>query len=333
MHFQIAVTRLGNFVCSIRTLLVLVSMAFCVALALNTQVRAGDEEFPSELVDFVPYQFNPVFEADGGDTWDRVIRERGTILREGDTYHMWYTGYSERSTRSTRHLGYATSPDGLKWTRYPGNPIFDDSWVEDMCVIKHEGTYYMFAEDESLNKQNECFHRPHLLTSTDRIHWHDHGELDMRQSSDKPLKRGLYGTPTVWIEGNVWHLLYELLDTGIWLAKSADGKVWTNVQDDPVMLPGPDFYDKKLIAVNQLIKHAGRYYIYYHGFGETDGNWTTNVAMSTNLLQWKKFSGNPLLPVESNKSSGMLVHDGAQFRLYTMHSQVHVHFPREQSGK
>ena len=101
MHFQIAVTRLGNFVCSIRTLLVLVSMAFCVALALNTQVRAGDEEFPSELVDFVPYQFNPVFEADGGDTWDRVIRERGTILREGDTYHMWYTGYSERSTRST----------------------------------------------------------------------------------------------------------------------------------------------------------------------------------------------------------------------------------------
>jgi hypothetical protein len=36
-----------------------------------------------------------------------------------------------------------------------------------------------------------------------------------------------------------------------------------------------------------------------------------------------------LLPVESNKSSGMIVFDGNKLRLYTMHSQVHLHFPRK----
>jgi hypothetical protein len=39
-------------------------------------------EFPPELVDFVPYEGNPVFAGTGEDTWDRKIRERGYIRRE-----------------------------------------------------------------------------------------------------------------------------------------------------------------------------------------------------------------------------------------------------------
>ena len=50
------------------------------------------------MVDFVPYEGNPVFAGTGTDTWDRVIRERGFILREGNTYHMWDTGYADRTT-------------------------------------------------------------------------------------------------------------------------------------------------------------------------------------------------------------------------------------------
>ncbi len=105
----------------------------------------GDEEFPSEIVDFVPYSYNPVFAGTGKDTWDRMIRERGYILREGDTYHMWYTGYNENRA-DTKYLGYATSLDGLTWTRHPDNPVFDRIWTEDMFVIKRGDTFYMVAE-------------------------------------------------------------------------------------------------------------------------------------------------------------------------------------------
>ena len=52
---------------------------------------------------------------------------------------MWYTGF-ERDSSPLLKLGYATSRDGLHWTRYDRNPIYSDHWVEDMMVVRHEGT-------------------------------------------------------------------------------------------------------------------------------------------------------------------------------------------------
>jgi hypothetical protein len=114
----------------------------------------------------------------------------------------------------------------------------------------------------------------------------------------------------------------------VWLAKSKDLKVWTNVQDEPVLSRGPELYDRLMIALNQIIRHGGRYYAYFHGSGtpEKPRLWTTNIAVSADLVHWKKFPGNPLLPERENKSSGIVVHDGKRFRLYTMHPEVNVHF-------
>jgi beta-1,2-mannobiose phosphorylase / 1,2-beta-oligomannan phosphorylase len=122
--------------------------------------------------------------------------------------------------------------------------------------------------------------------------------------------------------------MYERRDDAVWLASSPDLKVWHNVQDEPVLKPGPEKYDNRKIAVNQVLSFHGRYYLYYHGLGNTDGNWTTNIATSTDLKTWKKYEQNPLLPVELNKSSAFAVLDGNKIRVYTMHPQVHVHFPK-----
>jgi hypothetical protein len=287
-------------------------------------LTAVAEEFPRELVDFVPYEKNPVFTGRGEGHWDEKLNERGWILREDDLYRMWYTGTKPGSSKK---LGYATSPDGLTWTRYQDNPLYDEHWVEDMIVVKHDDTYYMFVEGDSPGPVKGV--QIDLLTSADGIRWKRHGKIDIRLTTGQPIPDVWAGTPTVWISEGVGYLLYELNnDEAIWLATSPDLKVWTNVQDEPVMRPGPGFYDKKWIAVNQFITHKGRYYIYYHGLGESGGKWTTNVAMSTDLLNWKKYPHNPILPTEADKSSGILVHDGEQYRLYTMHDQVHVHYPR-----
>ena len=281
----------------------------------------SEDVFPRELVDFVPIENNPVFTSQEEGNWDAKIRERGWILREDDIYHMWYTGF----TNGPCALGYATSPDGLSWTRHPENPLYADQWTEDMMVVHHQDTYYMFAE--GLND------RAHLLSSTDGIQWKEHGKLDMRLANGEPLPDIAFGTPTAWFENGKWHLLYERNnDEAIWLATSKDLKVWTNVQDEPVMRPGPGAYDEQFVAVNQIIKQNGRYYIYYHGRGKSIGKWSTNVATSTDLIHWKKYANNPLLPAEENKSSGILVHDGQRYRLYTMHDQVHVHYPRQEDS-
>jgi len=278
-------------------------------------------EFPPELVDFVPYEGNPVFAGTGKDTWDRRIRERGYILREGGAYHLWYTGYNKNRSGGTKYLGYATSPDGLKWTRHPNNPVFNGCWTEDMHVVKHKGTYYMVAEG-----RNDI---AHLLTSKDRVHWKEQGKLDIRYTNSKALTPGPYGTPVLWVENGTWYLFYECGDLGIWLATSKDRKVWKNVQDEPVITLGPDTYDNRFVAADQVIKHKGRYYLYYHAHAK--GPWTTCVAVSTDLIHWKKYLKNPI--VRTNDSSGILVHDGEQYRLYTMHPDVRVYFPKTASTK
>src|SRR4051812_25631693 len=51
------------------------------------------DAFPPELVKWSPAADNPIFTAEGPGHWDVKIRERGWILREADTYRMWFTGY------------------------------------------------------------------------------------------------------------------------------------------------------------------------------------------------------------------------------------------------
>lgn len=275
--------------------------------------------YPTEILDFTPYENNPVFKGTGTDTWDQRIRERGYILKEDSIYHMWYTGFREGSDQAM-HLGYATSPDGLVWTRYENNPLTDSGWVEDMMVVKDDDVYYMFAEGTD--------DVAHLLTSTDRVNWKEHGPLDIRQVNGDPLSPGPYGTPTVWIEGNTWYLFYERNDEGIWLARSHNRKVWTNVQDEPVIKPGPEAYDLYGVAINQIIKYKGKYYGYYHATAYEDWReWSSCVAISDDLVNWTKYPRNPIM--RDNKSSPILVHDGYQYRLYTMHDEVCAHFPRD----
>ena len=88
---------------------------------------------------------------------------------------------------------------------------------------------------------------------------------NIRYANGKPLSPGPYGTPCVWFERDRWYLFYERGDRGIWLASSADGRRWTNVEDEPVIRMGPEPYDKYAVALNQVVKYRGKYYGYYHG--------------------------------------------------------------------
>jgi len=107
------------------------------------------------------------------------------------------------------------------------------------------------------------------------------------------------------------------------LATSKDHTIWTNVQDDPVIKMGPELYDLFAVAMNQVIKYKGIYYGYYHASAFKDWHeWSTNIAVSKDLIHWQKYSNNPILG--NNQSSGILVSDGKQFRLYTMHRRINL---------
>jgi hypothetical protein len=59
----------------------------------------------------------PVLEAK--EPWEGNKAYQPTVVRYGDRFAMWYTGYNG----VTAALGYAVSPDGLTWTKWPANPV------------------------------------------------------------------------------------------------------------------------------------------------------------------------------------------------------------------
>lgn len=304
--------------------LLVVSLALGSLLAFGLPLRAADTGFPAEITQFQPYANNPVFTAGEPGEWDAAIRERGWILRDGDSWRLWYTGYDGTRT-GRRMLGLATSTDGIHWTRHSDNPIYDAGWVEDVMVVPHDGRLYMFAEGERDQAQ--------LLVSDDGIRWKRIGPLDIRLTTGEPIPPGPRGTPVAFFEKGRWHLFYERRDAGIWLATSTDMQVWTNVSDDPVLSPGPGDYDCSRIALNQILKHNGRYYGLYHGTDDRDSPalWTSNLAVSDDLRTWTRYDGNPLFPKATNRSSNLLVPTGPDsFRLYTMHGRVEMFLPAVQ---
>ncbi len=304
-------------------------LLFCIVIGgLASQLFAAEPGavFPDALVKFKAYSDNPVFVSGKKGDWDARIRERGWILKDKGGYRMWYTGFNpEASEGLTMKLGYATSADGIHWKRSPHNPIYEKHWVEDMMVIPYQGKYYMFAEGRGDLAQ--------LLESSDGIHWTRQGQLDVRTTKGQPIKAGPYGTPTGYLEDGVWYLFYERRDLGVWLATSKDRKVWTNVEDEPVLKLGPGDYDSEQIALNQIIKYKGRYYAYYHGSGHTSKPrlWCPAIATSTDLIHWQKYPGNPLRPMKENRSSGIVIPEGDQFRFYTMHDKVDLFLPKEKT--
>jgi len=295
-------------------LFVLFILTSCIQ---RTKSTTENEDFPSEMVRFIPCPDNPVFAGTGTATWDRKIRERGFILYEDSLYRMWYAGYNPELAPQ-KFLGFATSNDGINWKRYSDKPVFCGKWTEDVFVTKYEGIYYMYAEGDR--------DVAHMLTSSDGINWQEHGDLTLLTAAGDTIP-GPYGTPAIWIGDGKWYLFYERNDRAIWLATSEDQLNWINVQDEPVLPLGPDEYDQAAVAANQVVKYQDKYYMYYHATSRMDWQnpaspveWSSNIAVSDDLIHWRKYPHNPI--VKGDHSSPILVFDGEKPSLYTMHSEV-----------
>ncbi len=83
--------------------------------------------------------------------WERVAVMCPSVLWDAQAglWRMWYSGGEQYEPDA---LGYATSPDGIRWTKHPTNPIFRPdpaiAWEQHKVtaaqVVKHGGEYLMF---------------------------------------------------------------------------------------------------------------------------------------------------------------------------------------------
>ena len=110
--------------------------------------------------------------------YDRAWLSAGTIIQEStDSWKAWYPGDSDISAAHRARMGYATSTDGITWTKYTGSgyggSIFDDitglncasgCGVIAMNVINDNGTYRMLYNAYPTSEVR-------YATSSDGITW------------------------------------------------------------------------------------------------------------------------------------------------------------------
>ncbi|HEV2328261.1 MAG TPA: family 43 glycosylhydrolase [Verrucomicrobiae bacterium] len=121
------------------------------------QVNAGKEEGLSRIgyatssdgLTWKRMSNKPVLSADC--PWEKTAVMCPDVIwdKEAQLYKMWYSAGGQREPNA---IGYATSPDGMVWTKCKDNPIFKaDSAIEwernrvtGCQILKEDGWYLMF---------------------------------------------------------------------------------------------------------------------------------------------------------------------------------------------
>jgi hypothetical protein len=86
------------------------------------------------------------------------------VLKEGGTYRMWYEGYDGNLWK----LFYATSSDGVNWTRIsqalaPGGGLKDQLGLRNPMVIRRNNQYELWYQGQSSTSPNY-----HILRATSK---------------------------------------------------------------------------------------------------------------------------------------------------------------------
>lgn len=108
-------------------------------------------------INWIKSASNPVLDISPGG-WDSYQLHTPYVIKIDDTYHMWYSGQQEFSSTA---IGYATSPDGISWTRMSNDPVLQvgpfGSWegnnIHTPMVLFENNRYHMWylgASDEFL---------------------------------------------------------------------------------------------------------------------------------------------------------------------------------------
>jgi len=148
-------------------------------------------QFPWALGPFHKHPRNPVLFPSPGK-WDQGRYgggvHNGSLVRHADTFHYVYRGEQPIDVKQDSTIDYicdiglATSDDGVNFVKDEVHgPFFRHGEFrrfsyEDVCLVRHEGTYYLFCNQWLWeDPQNTAVNGTFLATSSDLRHWHRRG--------------------------------------------------------------------------------------------------------------------------------------------------------------
>jgi predicted GH43/DUF377 family glycosyl hydrolase len=228
---------------------------------------------------------NPVLDA-GPSAWEGAKVETPTVLFDGTTFHMWYSGFNGAVYR----IGYANSSNGIKWNKHstpvlnPDTP-WDNIHVYSPAVLYNEGTFHMWYSG-----YDGSIWRIGYATSTDGTNW-------SKSSANPVLDLGPPGSwdderiycPEVVNDKGQYHMWYSGLDGSLWrngYASSIDGENWTKGPFNPILdLGPPGSWDSDHVSHPTVLYDGITFHMWYIG-NETD----SRTGYATYNINWTKYN-------------------------------------------
>jgi predicted GH43/DUF377 family glycosyl hydrolase len=250
---------------------------------------------------------------------DLIAISDGWLIKEGDTYKMWYTcgGINYPADELLRsRICYAESVDGVMWEKYENNPVMDvdytGAWdslgVETASVIIDEEApaserYKMWYAGQYFN---EYRYDIGYAVSPDGIHWTKHGSPVLMVGDDASWDNGFLEGPTVIKDGatyKMWYCGYDVVVNGqstdgkanIGYATSSDGINWTKYAGNPILTTSTG-WESIYVQDPHVIKENDVYLMWYGG-GADDSYFDQQVGFATSSdgINWSKSALNPVL--------------------------------------
>jgi beta-1,2-mannobiose phosphorylase / 1,2-beta-oligomannan phosphorylase len=126
-------------------------------------------------------------------------------------YRMWYSGGEQGEPNA---IGYATSVDGLKWTKYTKNPVFqpypNNAWEKDRvtgCQVIRRGDWYLMFY---IGFRDESHAQIGLARSRDGIiGWQRHPANPLIRPGQAKWDHDAVYKPYALFDGRRWLLWYN----------------------------------------------------------------------------------------------------------------------------
>jgi predicted GH43/DUF377 family glycosyl hydrolase len=218
---------------------------------------------------------SPILSPDSGK-WDSYSVEMPRVIREGGGYKMWYAG-CPNATFAPCYIGYATSTDGVHWTKYIGNPIMapgPSAWEAGGVYIPfimpvatgYRMWYCGYDISVSKGQVGYAFSKDGLAWTRDTVN-----NPVIRNGDSGQWDDAWVDIPNVLKVGTTYYLWYMGQRAGssnvsVGVATSQDsGMSWIKYAANPVLAPTLGAWDANATQVGSVLHRGDTLEMWYSG--------------------------------------------------------------------
>ena len=294
----------------------------------NSEDKAADETIVGS---FAPVRNDPVVSRGSEGDWDSDVMRFPYVIEHKEQFHMFYearAGIGE----SFLAIGYASSEDGVNWTKSEQNPILEgdgtgfdaQSVARPVVLVGDDGTWIMYYTGAD-SEEREAIGRAIASSSTGP--WERMDDAVVESGPLGAWDHELIIADQIIQISEGYRLYYSGRDASggsamIGLAESADGVTWKKFNDpsndetnelfaesDPILRNGSG-WDRSAAWTPNILASDGRWFMVYNAFGNL------GAAFSDDGIHWRQFEANPFLRDSSLFHPFILARDDGTYWIY-----------------